>query len=196
MYVCVGMYVCAYISFLMVFPLPGILLPTGRRPCLFRSGLSIHQVKKPLLALQGKTDICLTLQSLCLCMLSHSVMSDSSWPHGLYPTRLLSMGFSRQKHWSGLPCPPPGDLPDPAIKPTSLTPPALAGRFFTTSATGNVLVYISSYSGPWALMPYRPHYTSPYIYIQEHHENAHFLLSVSWCSKAFISRADYTDMAA
>jgi len=47
----------------------------------------------------------------------------------------LSMGFSRQEYWSGLPCPPPGDLPDPEIKPMSLTFPALAGRFFTTSAT-------------------------------------------------------------
>ena len=33
----------------------------------------------------------------------------------------LSMGFSRQEHWSGLPCPPPGDLPDPGIKPRSST---------------------------------------------------------------------------
>ena len=38
----------------------------------------------------------------------------------------LSMGFSRQEYWSGLPCSPPGDLPDPWIKPTSLTFPALA----------------------------------------------------------------------
>ena len=47
----------------------------------------------------------------------------------------LSMGFPRQEYWSGLPCPPPGDLPDPGIEPTSLTSPALAGRFFTTSTT-------------------------------------------------------------
>ena len=45
----------------------------------------------------------------------------------------LSMGFSRQEYWSGLPCPPPGDLPDPGIEPTSLTSPALTGGFFTTS---------------------------------------------------------------
>ena len=45
----------------------------------------------------------------------------------------LSMGFSRQKYWSGFPIPSPGDLPNPGITPTS--PPALAGRFFTTSAT-------------------------------------------------------------
>ena len=35
------------------------------------------------------------------------------------------MGFSRQEHWSGFPCPPPGDLPDPGIEPTSLVVPAL-----------------------------------------------------------------------
>ena len=44
----------------------------------------------------------------------------------------LSMGFSRQEYWSGLPCLPLGDLPDPGIEPTSLTSPALAERFFTT----------------------------------------------------------------
>ena len=47
----------------------------------------------------------------------------------------LSMGFSRQEYWSGLPCPPPGDLSDPEIKLTSPKSPALAGRFFTTSTT-------------------------------------------------------------
>ena len=47
----------------------------------------------------------------------------------------LFMGFSRQEYWSGLPCPPPVDLPDPGIKPTFLMSPALAGRFFTTTAT-------------------------------------------------------------
>ena len=46
------------------------------------------------------------------------------------------MGFSRQGYWNGLPFPPPGDLPNPGIKPASLMPPALlAGRFLTTSAT-------------------------------------------------------------
>jgi len=41
---------------------------------------------------------------------------------------LLSMGFSRQEYWSGLPCPPPGDLPYPGIEPASFTSLALAGR--------------------------------------------------------------------
>ena len=47
----------------------------------------------------------------------------------------LSMGFSRQEYWSGLSFPPPGDLPDSGIKPTSLMSPALAGGFFVTSTT-------------------------------------------------------------
>ena len=47
----------------------------------------------------------------------------------------LSMGFSRQEYWCGLPCPPPGDLPHPGIEPLSLVSPALAGGFFTTSTT-------------------------------------------------------------
>ena len=44
----------------------------------------------------------------------------------------LSMGFSRQEYWNGLPCPPPGALLDPGIEPKSLTFPALAGWDFTT----------------------------------------------------------------
>ena len=47
----------------------------------------------------------------------------------------LSMRFSRQEHWSGLSCPPPGDRPYAGIKPTSLKSPSLAYRFFTTSIT-------------------------------------------------------------
>ena len=47
----------------------------------------------------------------------------------------LSMEFPKQEHWNGLPCPPPKDLPDPGIEPRSLMTPALAGWFFTTSAT-------------------------------------------------------------
>ena len=47
----------------------------------------------------------------------------------------LSIGFSRQEYWSGLPWPPPGDLPNPGIEPASLMFPALAGGFFSTSVT-------------------------------------------------------------
>ena len=49
-----------------------------------------------------------------------SVVSDSLQPHGLKPAKLLyPWEFSREEFWSGLPCPPPGDLPNPGIKPRS-----------------------------------------------------------------------------
>ena len=54
----------------------------------------------------------------------------------------LSIGFSRQEYWSGLPCPPPGDLPNSGIEPVSLMTPALAGRFFTTSTTWEICTKI------------------------------------------------------
>ena len=47
----------------------------------------------------------------------------------------LSMGFSTQEYWSGLPCPPPGDLPSPQVELTSLIYTALLGGFFTPGAT-------------------------------------------------------------
>ena len=61
------------------------------------------------------------IYSLYLCaVLSCSVMSDSLQPHGLKPTRLLYLwGFFKQEYWSGLPWPPPGDLPNPGVKPRS-----------------------------------------------------------------------------
>ena len=71
-------------------------------------------------------------------VLSHSVVSDSLWPHGglFEPARLLCpCGFSKQEYWSGLPCSSPGDLPNPGINPASLMSPAFAGWFFTTSTT-------------------------------------------------------------
>ena len=46
-----------------------------------------------------------------------------------------STGFSRQEYWSGLPHSPPEDLPNPGVEPMSHMSPALAGWFFTTSAT-------------------------------------------------------------
>ena len=48
----------------------------------------------------------------------------------------LSLEFSRQEYWRGLPFPSPGDLPDPGIEPESSVSTALAGRFFTTESPG------------------------------------------------------------
>ena len=45
------------------------------------------------------------------------------------------MTFSRQEYWSGLPCPPPGDLPDTGIEPTFLLSPALASGLLTSITT-------------------------------------------------------------
>ena len=67
-------------------------------------------------------------------MLSHSVMSDSVTLWTVAHQAPLPMEFSRQEYWSGLPVPPPGDLPNPGIEPVSLMSPALADRLFTTSA--------------------------------------------------------------
>ena len=52
------------------------------------------------------------------------------------------MRFSRQEYWSGLPFPSPGDLPNPGIKPVSLTSPILAGGVFTTAPPGKPLMWI------------------------------------------------------
>ena len=60
--------------------------------------------------------------------------------------RLLCLWeFSRQGCWSGLPCSPPGDLPDPGMVPTSLFP-ALVGSFFTTNATWEAHIYVNLYT--------------------------------------------------
>ena len=47
----------------------------------------------------------------------------------------MSMGFSRQGYWSGMPFPSPGDLPDPGTELECLMSPALESRFFKISAT-------------------------------------------------------------
>ena len=52
----------------------------------------------------------------------------------------LSMEFSRQEHWSGLPFPPPGDLPNPGIEPMSHVSPALTCRFFNIAPPGKPMI--------------------------------------------------------
>ena len=69
----------------------------------------------------------------CAHSLGHVQLVAVSWTVAFQAP--LSMGFSRQECWSGLPCPPPGDLPNPGMEPMSLVSPALGGRFLTTSAT-------------------------------------------------------------
>ena len=53
----------------------------------------------------------------------------------------LFVGFSKREYWSALPCPPPGNLPNPGIEPKSLACPALAGGFFSISTTWEAQLY-------------------------------------------------------
>ena len=75
--------------------------------------------------------------------LSHVRLFVTLWTVALQAP--LSIGFSRQEYWSGLPCPSPGDLPDPGIEPVSLTSPALAGGFFTTRTTWEAPYKLSTF---------------------------------------------------
>ena len=78
---------------------------------------------------------------LCIYVLSHFSRVQhfaTLWAVALQAP--LSMGFSRQEYWTGLPCPLPGDLSDPGIDPTSLMYPALVGGFFTTSTSWEALI--------------------------------------------------------
>ena len=101
-----------------------------RRPLQY-GGLSILTVvaadshKPPLgFQIQGHAVLCRVAS-----VLSGSLRSDVAHQAPL-PT-----GCSRKDYWSGLPFPPPGDCPNPGIKPASLKSPALAGGIFTTIAT-------------------------------------------------------------
>ena len=86
----------------------------------------------------------------------------------------LSMGFSRQEYWSGLPCPPLGDLPYPGIEPM---PPALAGRFFTTEPLGKHNVRVVS-CFIWVKMRMTAWETAPQIALRD-------------CSKEAVGRNQY-----
>ena len=65
-----------------------------------------------------------------MCVLSHVRLFVTLWTVACQAP--LPVGFSKQEYWSGLPFPPPGDLPHPGTKPTSPTSPVLTGMFFNT----------------------------------------------------------------
>ena len=67
------------------------------------------------------------------CRFSHVWLFATLWT--IACQALLSMGFSRQEYWSGLPYPSPGNLPDLGIEPVFLMSPTVAGGFYTTSTT-------------------------------------------------------------
>ena len=90
--------------------------------------------------------LCTCFKSLLSCLILYDLTGYSFQPP-------WSMGFSRQEYWSGLPCPPPGDLPDPGIEPVSITSPALAGRLFTTSTNREALGYSRTSFFLWVKIP-------------------------------------------
>ena len=100
-----------------------------------------------------------SMSSPCLrgvvCVLSHFShvwLFATPWPvaHQAPP----SMEFCRQEYWTGLPFPPPEDLPNPEIKPTSLTSPALPGGFFTWKVKS--LNHVQLSATPWTVAHQAP----------------------------------------
>ena len=85
-----------------------------------------------------------------------SVMSYSLEPHGLLPWQApLSMGSSRQEYWSGLPCLPPEDLPDPGIEPMPPESFALQADSLPTEVPGNPIITRGSSNSTSVYIPER-----------------------------------------
>ena len=95
--------------------------------------------------------------SVCVCVLVAQSCSTLATPWTVAHQSPLSMEFSRQEYWSGLPCPPPGDLPDPGIKPAF---PALQTDSVPSKPPGRL-----SPNSTWYLIniwfPRFPSYASP-----------------------------------
>ena len=108
--------------------------------CNLQLSLYTFQVLTSHLCLVATMPLCSVAQSL-----SHVWLFATPWIVAFQAP--LSMKFSRQKYWSGLPFSPPEDLPDPGIEPTSLASPALAGRFFTTVPPGKPVAAVMGGSG-------------------------------------------------
>ena len=69
----------------------------------------------------------------------HSTLCN---PMDSSPQSSMAMGFSRQEYWSGLPFPPPGDLPDPGIEPVSPVSPASQADSLPLSHLGGPAIYM------------------------------------------------------
>ena len=104
------------------------VLKSGTRPSDQHTHVSIRgRMDKEIFAQMEKykIDVCMHAKSLQLCPTPWTIACQAR----------LAMGLPRQEYQSRLLCPPSGDLPNPGVEPMSLASPALAGRFFTTSAT-------------------------------------------------------------
>ena len=105
-----------------------------KRPSIFlHIWLSLH-VRLAIMYLFASCDFCKSYDLLYMWYQASLEIFATPWTVARQAP--LSMGFPRPEYWSGSSCPPPGYLPNPGIKPTSLTSPALAGRLFTTDPPG------------------------------------------------------------
>ena len=91
------------------------------------------------------------LHCMCLCAMSLQLCPTLCDSMDCTLQAPLSIGFSRQESWRGLPCPPPGDLLDQEIEPMSVISSALAGGFFTTNATWEKMLEIRILGGQWCI---------------------------------------------
>ena len=112
------------------------------------SGLPFPSPKKPVTSMQlFKVLGCSFPEKVKVKSLSHVQLFATQWT--VAHQAPLSMEFSRQEYWSGLPFPTPGDLPEPGIKTASLASPALTGRFFTTMPPGKPKLTVLQFGGFW-----------------------------------------------
>ena len=132
---------CCFLTFIQISQEAGQVVWYSQLFQNFPQFIVIHTVNIDILlsTAQWINKLC-SLESLCymvLCvyLLSHFRCVQLCNPVDCSPPGSSVQGFFRQEHWSGLPCPPSGDLYNPWIKPTFLMSPALKRGFFTTSAT-------------------------------------------------------------
>ena len=121
-------------------------LEVGRYWCVQKAE-SINSIQGRLRALAlrlERTSACFVVPCLAV--------SDSGTSRTAARQAPLSLGFPRQEYWSGLLCPPPGNLPDPGIEPKSLLSLALAGGFFSTSATREAPISVWRLQQPVAVI--------------------------------------------
>ena len=112
----------------------GFLPPSeGRSGVMLGTGQALLALPWHLLCQRSPTYVPHCYNACILSRFSRVCLCETLWTVARQAP--LPMGFSRQEYWSGLPCPPLGDLSHPGIEPVSLTSLALAGGFFTTSTT-------------------------------------------------------------
>ena len=123
-----------------------------------------------------------------LSLLSHVRPFVTPWAVALLAP--LSMGFSRQEYWSGLPCPPPGDLPGPGMEPVSLMSPTSAGEFFTNSTMWEALVLNGALSK--SSSPAAPDYSTGLYNLGDHTASDLSVVEMRGLSSVHPSKSDNT----